>query len=137
MGAFVFQGLPVLPVGVSMNTQAVEHDEVAFLDLSVTVVCTMINGVAWSLNSVTVVSTLSRHMNFVQFRYWWDWVEAVPFIENIEVSVSQGVICTGKLWDHADLSEYMYTHVMKSTIQGEGVPLYVGLGRSGRENKEI
>ena len=39
MGAFVFQGLPVLPVGVSMNTQAVEHDEVAFLDLSVTIVC--------------------------------------------------------------------------------------------------
>ena len=82
----------------------------------------MINSVAWSLNW-----------------YWWDWVEAVPFIENIEVSVSQGVICTGKLWDHADLSEYMYTHVIvKSTINsGEGVPLYVGLGRSGRENKDM
>lgn len=38
MGVFVFQGLPVLPVRVSMNAQAVEHDEVAFLELSVTVV---------------------------------------------------------------------------------------------------
>ena len=80
----------------------------------------MINSVAWSLNW-----------------YWWDWVEAVPFIENIEVSVSQGVICTGKLWDHADLSEYMYTHVIvKSTINSGGGGSTVHRFRKVRERKQ-
>ena len=37
-GSICISGASVLPVGVSMNAQAVEHDEVAFLELSVTVV---------------------------------------------------------------------------------------------------
>ena len=33
MEASLIQGLPVLPVGMAMNTQAVEHDKAALPDL--------------------------------------------------------------------------------------------------------
>ena len=34
-------------------------------------------------------------VNFIQLRYWLDWETCMLYVQNIEVSVNQGVICTG------------------------------------------
>lgn len=85
-----------------------------------------------SNKSIRQVSTLSRHMNFVEVLVGLG--QSCPFLQNIEVSVNQKVIFMSK---RLEPCIFVRIHVIvKSVIQGPGVPLCIGRFMMVRERQQ-